>query len=427
MWSLKNVMEKNRFGKNRVGLVFVSLIFIFMLGTIYNIGIKAVWPAVKDPEAAIDNIDIARTQIGSNAKKQENILDRFKSGIHTVETKFSNNMILKLKLIDVNGFVQKLMNKHVVNDASPDNAVIKSSDGRLHFLTKDLEVKDCINNIKDLNSFCSSQNIPVLYVQTPPKVIKNYTELPRGILDHSNSVADKMSMGLKQNNIKIMDLRNLTELDDLDKENMFYITDHHWTYTTAFWAFSKIVQELNTDYGFHINKYYTNLDNYQTVNYGKWFLGTEGARVGKYYAGVDDFSIIVPNFSTEMEVRNTLGRNQYTTKSGDFQQAIISQGILEKYKDTNNLYHVYFSENYQETIVKNKSTNIENKKMLIIKDSFGLPVSAFLALTCFETHLLDLRAFSSLNLYDYIKEYKPDIVMFMYNPGFYNPKMFVFK
>ena len=70
---------------------------------------------------------------------------------------------------------------------------------------------------------------------------------------------------------------------------------------------------------------------------------------------------------------------------------------------------------------------MSDKKVLVIQDSYGLPFSSFLSLRVKELRTIDLRHFEGKEI-EYIKEYKPDIVLMIYNPSsFYIEKNFQFE
>src|SRR5665648_407524 len=78
--------------------------------------------------------------------------------------------------------------------------------------------------------------------------------------------------------------------------------------------------------------------------------------------------------------------------------------------DTNR-YAVYRGDN-AELVFKN---NLEaSNSVILIKDSFGLPVYSFLAPAIKETSALDMRYFDE-NVVEYAKGNNPDVVIIMYN------------
>ena len=65
------------------------------------------------------------------------------------------------------------------------------------------------------------------------------------------------------------------------------------------------------------------------------------------------------------------------------------------------------------------------KKILIIKDSFSLPVYSFLSLGIKEVRAIDMRLFDE-NVVEYAAAYNPDLVILMYNADSFAPPMFDF-
>lgn len=77
-------------------------------------------------------------------------------------------------------------------------------------------------------------------------------------------------------------------------------------------------------------------------------------------------------------------------------------------------------------IIKNKK--IDNDiKILMVKDSYALPVAAFLSTCVSELHMVDLRDTPTVKLNDYINEHDFDAVVVMYNTEVFNDIMFEFE
>ena len=104
----------------------------------------------------------------------------------------------------------------------------------------------------------------------------------------------------------------------------------------------------------------------------------------------------------------------YTYK-GDFAQAFIDETQLEEGDYyTKNPYAAYFRDDQALVHVTNH-TMTEGKKVLFLKDSFGLSTAPFLAAAIREMDVIDLRHFNG-SLEQYVQETQPDIVVVMYNP-----------
>lgn len=213
---------------------------------------------------------------------------------------------------------------------------------------------------------------------------------------------------LERRNISAIDLRNFKECCQ------YYKTDHHWTVESSFLATVKTLEfiQSETDIGWEHDKY--NLSNYSTLSYPSSFLGSNGIRVGKYYGGVDDFNILVPNFKTDFTYQHLVDGTITKEQSGDFFQAFIDKSILTD-ETYHNKYNALLQGGYVENIITNH--NISNdKKLLFISHSYGRPMTQYLSRSFSEVRYLDPQDGSyNDNYLTYINDYKPDIVIVMYD------------
>ena len=82
--------------------------------------------------------------------------------------------------------------------------------------------------------------------------------------------------------------------ENLELDQRFYYTDHHWTIRAAFVANNSLLEELNSRYGFEYDEKFTDIKNYKVEVRPDYFLGSRGKKVGTYFTsrGADDFEII---------------------------------------------------------------------------------------------------------------------------------------
>lgn len=331
-----------------------------------------------------------------------------------MEESVTDNFWLKELYVDLYGLTEKLLGRDYIRDANPSNVVVKDQDKNLHFITFPFDYEQSLNSLVEVSVALKQEEIPLLFVQTPLKVIEDYTTLPPSVVDYSRKNTDDFLSRLEENNIDFIDLRESVKEDGLDLSTLFFKTDHHWRTETAFWATDKVAEILNERYNLDLNQdgSYTDLASYNQKVYEKFFLGSQGRRVGRLYAGVDDYTLITPKFDTDYEV--TINKSDSsTTYTGTFEETILKQGLLdEKESVYTNRYASYFGGDYPEVIIKNK-LQAEGKKVLIVKDSFALPFSAFLSTMFEETRMIDTRYFKE-GLLNYIEDYQPDVVLYVY-------------
>lgn len=338
-----------------------------------------------------------------------------------IETMFVDNNH-RYQYINLNGLFQNLIEKRYVSDIAANNDVIKLKNGYLTFLQKEYDITQVAESTVEFNSFLSEKGIDFLYLQVPHKISKYSPNLPYGLQDFSNSNTDRFLESVSLSGIKALDLREEIYNAGLNQYDFFFKTDHHWTPEGAFWAFRRVSEELKENYGFDIDEKTLDINNYSIRTLDDWFLGSQGKRTGKLYAGVDDFSIITPNFETEFTV--TTFTTDTSTVKGDFEKTmILTEHIQPRDYFNKNPYAVYTGGDFPLQIVTNhKSPN--DKKIVLIRNSFACAFSPFLALNCQELHIIDLRHYKDGTTAQYIEKVNPDMIMIMYD-GF-SEKMFSF-
>lgn len=343
-----------------------------------------------------------------------------------VEKIYQEDVFAFDEFINTYSLFQVLSGTHLFEDAAYEYIIMDMS-GKLHFpASRDYESKYgdvVVNFAKELRD-CG---IPFIYIQAPNKKIEGYTVFPAGGHNYSNEDADDFLRYLNANNVDTLDLREHLSESNISYENLFYVTDHHWTTKTAFWAYTVAVQTLYENYGIECDPYgyYRDLDNYNITDYENNFLGSQGRRVGKYVAGVDDYTFIAPAFDIDYEVYDMLASPKEPVFKGGFYDCIAKSHILENPDIATNRHGAYFEYDYGCLVIKNNSVD-NDIKIMLIKDSFSLPFAAFLSTCVSELHMIDLRDENTPSVSEYALENGFDAVIMMYNTEVFNDKMFSF-
>lgn len=351
-------------------------------------------------------------------------------GIAKLEASINEQAFGKFWFLDAYGAAQKLQGKNELNDFE----VVKAKDGSLHythFSDGPEEKEELIEALNELRLEVEDDDTKFFYVMTPDKYIPGYTEFSRGLpYNYANENADLFLKGLKKNKINSIDLREHILNSDLEKSELFYKTDHHWKIETAFYAFTCLVEELGKYYKFKepIIEEAMNLDNYNKVVYEKAYVGSMARKTGAYYGEVDDFTMLYPKFPTEYRFTATTNNNHYKT-AGKFEHALMSMVPFtytgSHYDPQADKYSSYLYGNQGIAHIRNK--NVKGPKVLIVKDSFMVPVAAFLSTVCSDVYLVDVRYYDG-NVTEYVKSKKNlDFVMVSYTPQDLVEEFFLFK
>lgn len=438
-------LKRIRFDINKViAILFILLIFIFSVGT----GLKVVKtiitsmairlePALK-MQAMDNNTDIKSKSVMTdkeatkkpNSKAFSGLFGLVNKVISSMNSRYDNNILLRSKFIDLNGGIQLLMNKKIVEDVEERNTVYKMNNGQLTFLYPKYDTDYCVKNISELNDYLTKRGIKMLYIQAPFKINKFDNQLPVGLQDYTNLNADKFLHGIKKHKVPYLDLRELIKFNNMQYDNLFYNTDHHWKTETAFWAYKTIMEFLNENYGVDYNKKTTDINSFTVAKYKDSFLGSQGRRVGKYYGGIDDYVLLCPDFATNYDIEILSHFGYINKKTGSFEDAIVESDFIDANSPViTNKYAAYFGGDFPLLKITNK--NVSNGRVLILQDSFGLPFSAFMSLNFNQVDIMDLRYFREQTFFEYIDERKYDMVFFLYNPSVFSVKedefQFIFK
>lgn len=328
-----------------------------------------------------------------------------------IEASYNENFYDRLKFVDINGVSARAMGQKIKNGTVKDGLGQLNLQENINYRFSKKAEKEKIRKAITILKFSGKSGADVLYVQRPWKNSYNEAKLPYGMQMDFGEQSDFWCDIMRVEGIPVL---NLTETlgDNLE----FYKTDHHWTTGAAFCAARIIINELNAEHhNLNLDSKLLSLENYNQKNYENSFLGSEGIKTGKYYAGKDDFKVFWPKFNTDLEFKQYSDHKKYFEKSGDFYNVFLDKTILNN-PDYNNKYAAYGYSASVENRVKNKKAD-NNLKVLLIADSYARPMFTYLSLCFSETRYLDPQEGRYTDSYvEYIKEYEPDVVVMMF-PG----------
>ena len=301
--------------------------------------------------------------------------------IEAINHIYDDNIAYKEDFLAVWSKAQEKIGAELIDDAEYGH-LMKDDTGNLYFPARDVSVEKFAEQLVSLSEKVKEKNIPFYYIQAPNKIVPGYSSDMIYQYNFSNKNADEFLEIIEKSDVTTLDLRKMIDESGIPKNQMFYKTDHHWTTPTAFWACKTIVHYLNENNPFNIE-----------------------------------------NFGTSYEIKN--GVTGQLISSGNFHQAIVKDHILNSNDFAANKHATYFEWDYGDIIIKNKK--IDNDiKILLIKDSYALPVGAFLSTCVSELEMVDLRDTPKANLKKIIDDGKFDVVMVMYNTEVFDERMFDF-
>lgn len=324
----------------------------------------------------------------------------------SMEQYYSEELKGRYRFVEENGLAKRLAFLRTCNDT------VRLDNGDLERLSNHFDWEDTADSLIKLSEYCRKLEIPFLCVFAPSKVCQYDTGLPLGVPDEVNPAANQVIERLENAEVSVLDLRRNLHEEGRSHEELFFHTDHHWNSEGAFWGYQKLTERLNADFGYEIDDTLRERENFRQKDFPEGFLGSYGKRTGKYFGGVDDISVILPDFevSLRMEVPD-----RGIVREGDFSQALLDFSQITDawyYDDSHIPYAVYTGDDYNLMRIINE--NAENdKKLLLLKDSFVRPVASFLSLGIRQVEAIDLRIEPKISVKEYLNAHKPDTVVFM--------------
>ena len=333
----------------------------------------------------------------------------FASAMHQIVADYQERLTQKEPLLTLNGYYMRLTGARI------SNGVVRMTNGMLTEETRKADPGYAADQLTGLYRYLQERDTPFLFVEAPRKPGLDGSLMPEGTENHCNENADGLLALLEENNVPFLDLRPELAGTRETLEAYYFRTDHHWNDEGAFVAFQRITQRIQGQFpGQTVESYVTERENWEKTTLPDFFLGSHGRRVGIGFAGVEDFFYLTPKFETYLSC-SIPGDGIY--REGSFAEAALNMERITGEPDYYNSspYDVHTGENYAHVRFCNENAP-SDKKILMIKDSFGLPVEDFLSTAFREVETLDLRYLENATAVEMIESIQPDMVIVLYNP-----------
>lgn len=330
-----------------------------------------------------------------------------------IEDTFKPSDTVRNYMISLNGGFQRIICRTFVEDSDKGADVIKIDGKYLARLQTD-DISGYVskaNDLTELNSFLSSRGIPLVFTHVPYKI--EYADIP--IENRARDNYRYLNDTLIENGVTVIDMKNELDKTGGDFFEMYYRTDHHWKAETGLWCADMLAGYFRDNYGFEYNEKVLSPDSFNFQTLDDYFLGSHGRRVGPLYAGTDDFTFITPSFETSLETDTLYSDGVWQNRTGSFEQVMLWKENIDSIDYFNKSpYATYLNGDYPIMIFKNNMAD-NDRKILIVKHSYANVTMPYLALLYKEITAVDLRRRGRPeNLYEFIEENEPDLVLFMW-------------
>ena len=329
------------------------------------------------------------------------------------ETEVNGTLDKNHVFINIFGAIQRLLGRRLVEDPA-GYPVARLSNGQLTFAGNDVTVDQADNaaSLERLSRELSQSGIPLLFAVAPTKLTNPAVEMPSGVADYANVMADDLLARL-QGKVDTLDLR--PAFVDCGPENRYFFnTDHHWTAQGALLGCGVLMEELGGKFGLPVDREALDPASYNVTTYPGLFLGSQGKRVGLYYAGRDDFDVLSPKFETSFSYTYD---GLETPRVGAFDEALcFSQWLNDDYFN-GNCYIYYSGGDWGRAEIVNL-LNPDGPTVVLIRDSLSCALAPFLAEQVGRLITIDLRAYPG-GLTEELRALSPDLVLVLYGANCY--------
>lgn len=283
------------------------------------------------------------------------------------------------------------------------------------------EIDSAANHINELASFTSNLGSEFFFFYMPNRIVVLHENYPTFLKGETRVKAKDYLLTQLDNGFIKTDLNELymSSFSNDQLKKLYYQTDHHWNADGAlagFYLIRDVLLNNLSDFSF------TN-SNYVLKNASLDFLGSYNRQI---YSIVKNHQDQVNYYES-----STLNKEDLSIYLGPIKEEnklafedIYHTGIYSN--ESPITYANIFTNDYREVNLTYPNA-LNDKKVLIIKDSYTNAISLLLAEQFTQTTLYDVRHNQDRNLYDFLSEQSFDLVLLLTSDVSFNGTNFSFE
>ena len=342
--------------------------------------------------------------------RRANALELLTARIRSLESELSLSVYKAETLGQLNASLQYAIGKRLVSTGSAQ--MVRLNGGYLYDLQEEQSAESAAREILDLRDSLP-EGLPFLFVYEH-NTVYDPAMLPAGYdaLDYGAEFADEAVSLLRAGDVPVIDSRDVLGGGAYPLERLLMRTDQHWTTFAALVMSRALAVWARDEAGLPVDPALLDAENFETETYPGLFLGKYGQRIGAGNVDPDDIILYSPKYETQIARRST--RSSRTEEAaGTFSEAVVRWDRLETDGQGWNI-KAYGDYGLSEIADEYRNDNAPDCRILIFKDSYSAPISAFLSLVASDIYAVDLRQVKEPALY-YVEQFRPDIVIMAYS------------
>ena len=368
-------------------VIFLAFVFVVFAGTLVKYGRSYAYGFFK---SYTDQLD-----------EDPDVFEKAAARIYKLDYNTKNRLLLRNELREINVGFQRLLGKQTMSIGT--HMMVKLKTGGYYDLFTE---KADFEKANELIDFAVSTGAEAGLVYCHSTLYEDGM-LPKGTeaLDDNNEFADEIIKLFSSAGLTVIDSREAYAASGLTIDEAINKSDVHWSHKMALNTAYLAAQKLGLD------SEKLDISKFEDELHADLLIGEYGQRLGTDNVPKDDIHVLYPAYDTDItyeEINNGIKR------SGSFEQAVINRANLELNEGedySGNAYYIY-GHYLAQTHTHNEAA--PEKTILIFKDSYGTPLTAFLGLAARDVYAVDLRS-TNRSMQEWFDEIKPDMVLFAYS------------
>lgn len=280
-------------------------------------------------------------------------------------------------------------------------------------LSTERQIELAVTQISRITQFAKEKGIPLYLSLNPHKDLTVNHLFPYYSLYEQKAEEKKHILSRLDKELPIID--NATYFQDQfppsELAAFYYKTDHHWNYKGAYENYKHLITELkkhHSDIPAPLSE--SELKLYCADRENVFFEGSTNRVILNTFDEKDDsvcaYGLREPDTVLEVTVPNHIGEDIQGYSN------VFHAGL----KNEEQTYNGLFVEDYPEIIIRSK-TAPNDKKVLIVRDSYTNAMLPYLGVHFAETRVLDMRYFRTQSVKRYIEEHDINLIILSHNDG----------